>query len=157
MTHKKCTLCKKKRSIAEFNKNSCKKDGLQSACKVCNKKRSAIYYKLNIESHKKVTKIRRAEIRKRNSQFIWNYLLQHPCIDCGNSNPIVLEFDHVFESKVDNVSTLVGDHSLELIKLEIAKCDVRCANCHRIKTAIQLNWYKNIDMGSSPNGMATDF
>ena len=53
------------------------------------------------------------------------YLSAHPCVDCGESDPIVLCFDHRDQTKKKRlVNTL---HSL---KYEAPKCDVRCANCH---------------------------
>jgi hypothetical protein len=68
--------------------------------------------------------------------FAWNYLLGHPCIDCGESDPVVLDFDHVVGVKRANVSMLVyRGHNLETVASEIAKCVVRCANCHRRRTA----------------------
>jgi hypothetical protein len=71
--------------------------------------------------------------------------MTHPCIDCGESDPIVLEFDHrEGEKKLAAVSTLMTQMkaSLKTIKAEIVKCDVRCANCHRRKTAKERGWYK---------------
>jgi hypothetical protein len=60
------------------------------------------------------------------------YLQSHPCVDCGETDPLVLDFVHVREI----ISQLVRSQAtLEVIKAEIAKCDVRCANCHRRKTA----------------------
>ena len=59
------------------------------------------------------------------------YLLDHPCVDCGESNPIVLEFDHVRGEKTADISTLKSKGKLAAIKREIPKCEVRCANCHR--------------------------
>jgi hypothetical protein len=40
----------------------------------------------------------------------------------------------------------IGYHnpSLENLKLEIEKCEVRCVKCHRLKTADQLGWHKDI-------------
>ena len=71
----------------------------------------------------------------RNREYLNSYLKEHPCIDCGNSDIRVLEFDHVRGVKVNNVTTLSKrGHTLEKIKKEIEKCEVRCANCHRIKT-----------------------
>lgn len=78
-----------------------------------------------------------------NKQFVWDYLLEHPCVDCGESDPIVLEFDHVRGEKIINISNAVGHGwGREKILAEIEKCDVRCANCHRRKTHSRSNWFK---------------
>lgn len=148
MTTKKCCICKEEKILEEFNKNSYKKDGLQSACKSCNKDRSKAYYKNRTDHHRAVVKIQKLTIRKRNTQYVWDYLLQHPCIDCGATNPVVLEFDHVRGKKIADLAVLMQRVSIEKIDEEISKCEVRCANCHRIKTASQLGWYKHIDTGS---------
>lgn len=148
MTTKRCSICKQEKSSEEFNKNSWKKDGLQPACKPCNKERSAAYYKRKTEHHKQITRKQKIILRARNAQFIWDYFLLHPCVDCGDTNPIVLEFDHVRGEKMAAVSDIVRNSgSLDKIKLEIEKCEVRCVKCHRIKTANQLGWYKNINTG----------
>ena len=55
---------------------------------------------------------------------------------------MVLEFDHINpEEKISNVSDLMK-FSINKVKKEIAKCEVRCANCHRRKTAQQFKTYK---------------
>lgn len=75
------------------------------------------------------------EAIKRNKAHILQYLKDHPCVDCSESNPIVLEFDHVSGEKLANITDMVmRAMSIKNINLEIAKCEVRCANCHRIKT-----------------------
>ena len=60
--------------------------------------------------------------------FLYEYLLSHPCVDCGENDPIVLEFDHVSprESRASFASM-----SLPKLRTEIVKCQVRCANCHK--------------------------
>jgi hypothetical protein len=56
------------------------------------------------------------------------------CTDCGENNPIVLDFDHLKDKKY-NVSRMIHDgFSWRAIKKEIDKCEVVCANCHRIRT-----------------------
>lgn len=83
--------------------------------------------------------------RERVKAKVIDYLRTHPCVDCGEDDVIVLEFDHVRGKKKRTVaSMLVQGYSFEKILLEIAKCDVRCANCHRRKTAKKGNWLRAI-------------
>ena len=70
--------------------------------------------------------------RERNIAFVNEYLATHPCVDCPESDPIVLEFDHVRGKKHKEVSDMAQKaYSIKTIEEEIAKCEVRCANCHR--------------------------
>ncbi len=74
-------------------------------------------------------KIRR---KKEARLYLNSYLSTHSCIDCKESNIIVLEFDHVRGEKRANVTDLMRlGCSLVNLQKEIDKCDVRCANCHR--------------------------
>ena len=72
---------------------------------------------------------------------IFGYLSKRQCIDCGESDPVVLEFDHRKpEIKFKSISKMLSGHySWQSIVSEIEKCDVRCANCHRRKTYTQQN------------------
>jgi hypothetical protein len=75
--------------------------------------------------------------RARTRAFISNYLKTNPCVDCGETNTIVLEFDHVGEAgtKHFNIADAARNGvGVKKLKDEIAKCEVRCANCHRKKT-----------------------
>ena len=54
------------------------------------------------------------------------------CVDCGCNDPRVLDFDHIGE-KSFNVAAMAGGN-LRRVFEEIMKCEVRCSNCHRIKT-----------------------
>jgi len=71
----------------------------------------------------------------RNKLYVKNYLENKACIDCGNSDIRVLEFDHARGVKLYHVSYMIQKaYKLDLIKDEIEKCDIRCCNCHRIVT-----------------------
>lgn len=66
---------------------------------------------------------------------ILNGLKNHPCADCGQSfPPYVMDFDHVIGEKVINISQLRSVCSPALLLSEIKKCEIVCANCHRIRT-----------------------
>jgi hypothetical protein len=63
------------------------------------------------------------------------------CVDCGERDPILLEFDHRDGGvKIANVSRMMALHTWSTVLIEIAKCDIRCVNCHRRRTAQQFGW-----------------
>ncbi len=68
-----------------------------------------------------------------------NIVKDVPCADCGNKfPPVAMDFDHIRGHKVKSIASFVsGAYKLDLIKEEIAKCEVVCACCHRIRTAKQ--------------------
>ena len=103
------------------------------------------YYERNKERVKETAIEFNAKARLRNRRFVWEYLSCHPCVDCGESDPVVLEFDHVRGTKRQSVSTAAGEGwSLSKLAKEIAKGDIRCANCHRRKTAKELGYHRDI-------------
>jgi hypothetical protein len=62
------------------------------------------------------------------------------CVDCGVADPVVLEFDHR-GAKRGKVTALAWDeYSLRVISHEVEHCEIRCANCHRRRTAIERGW-----------------
>lgn len=77
-------------------------------------------------------------------QLLFEFLQTKKCQDCGNDDVRVLEFDHKEGlDKMDNVSNMIYRRSWKMILKEIGKCEIRCANCHRIKTTKQFNYFKN--------------
>ncbi len=60
----------------------------------------------------------------------------NPCVDCGEKfHPVAMDFDHPRGGKTMGVAQLVGSgYKLNLIKAEIAKCELVCACCHRVRT-----------------------
>lgn len=90
------------------------------------------------------TKQKRIELRA----WVRIYLAEHPCVDCGEADPIVLEFDHRDPaSKVGNIADIINRSGwgLKRLQAEIEKCDVRCCNCHRKRTWQERHWLLNAD------------
>ena len=77
----------------------------------------------------------RNKIVQRNRKFVQE-AKSRPCVDCGIQYPFyVMDFDHVRGKKVENIATMVGHaRKLEVLVAEIAKCELVCSNCHRIRT-----------------------
>ncbi len=65
-----------------------------------------------------------------------------PCSDCGNTfHPVCMDFDHVRGEKLFNISAAKNlAITEETLLLELDKCDLTCANCHRLRT-----YYRIID------------
>lgn len=64
-----------------------------------------------------------------------NLLKSAPCLDCKECfHPVCMDFDHRDPSaKVRDISRMMGS-PWEKVLSEVAKCDLICANCHRIRT-----------------------
>jgi hypothetical protein len=140
-TTKICTKCFTEKPIEDFGWKSRVLNRRHAVCKPCTAVRSRGWYKENKDSHIENVMLHKEEARKAAREFVWNYLSKHHCVDCGESDPVVLEFDHVMKKR-ENVSRLIADGaSIARIKAEIILCEVRCANCHRRKTSKDRGWF----------------
>lgn len=115
-----------------------------SFCRECKRIYDREYHRNRSEDSKK-RKIgnqrkRALEIKK----CIYDYLKENPCSSCGEDDIVVLEFDHIDPDikKMDISNMLKVGYSLNNIMLEIGKCRVLCANCHRRHTSNQFSWFK---------------
>lgn len=152
MKSKVCSRCKETKKVGNFNKHPTRKDGLQSNCKACNKAYSKAYYADNREEQRNRLFEINLKARIRNREFILSYLKKHPCAVCGETDPVVLEFDHIRDSKSLCVSRACHRMwGIPRLRKEVEKCQVLCANCHKRKTAKEQGWYRNI-LGSSSTG-----
>jgi hypothetical protein len=70
-------------------------------------------------------------------RFLLEYFRSRPCVDCGEHDPLVLEFDHLGDKRF-TIGRALPDRSWESLLAEIEKCEVVCANCHRRRTARRL-------------------
>jgi len=139
---KYCGKCKKSLPIESFAFKSKLRKKYCAYCKVCNRIYQKRHYLLNADDYKNKRTVRRERVRREYFKLIRDYLESHHCIDCGEKDILVLEFDHVRGEKFSEVTTMINDtYSWDKILKEIDKCDVRCANCHRRKTAKQFGWY----------------
>lgn len=86
------------------------------------------------------------ERRERLRRFVYYYLGQTPCVDCGEDRIPVLQFDHRDpKNKRADITTMVKNRvGINTLLHEIHKCDVRCANCHALRTSLDQGWYARI-------------
>lgn len=123
-----CRRCDRVLPVTEFNLSS--RYERQYWCRTC----QSLYYTGRSAHHKMLVSKNSAIYSARNRAFVNEYLHDHPCVDCGEPDVIVLEFDHMRDTRA-SISRLKRSCGLEELSAEIAKCEVRCVNCHRRKTA----------------------
>ncbi|MFO7679715.1 MAG: hypothetical protein R6X34_06655 [Chloroflexota bacterium] len=138
-----CNHCGEWKDESEFNWRWKALGIRQGACKTCKANQDKSWYQSKGEEHKDKTVQKKRESREEARQYVWNYLTAHSCVDCGETNPAVLEFDHVSGDKTKSISAMVSQgYSIGRIEKEISKCEVRCANCHRNKTSKDRGWFR---------------
>lgn len=142
MLEKRCSRCGHTKPLDQFPRNAKRKDGRGTYCSPCKVEYNATYYEATKARHNPGRIARRRQVREENTQRLIAYLLEHPCVDCGETDIVVLQFDHQGDKEA-NVCDLVRDQvSWDRVKKEIAKCEVVCANDHQRRTARQSGWRK---------------
>jgi hypothetical protein len=131
-----CTRCGQMKPLCQFPPvRRSEPTKLQTWCRACfSEANKRNYWKNPAPERARVARNsarRRAESRRRAVE----YLLVHPCVDCGERDIVVLQFDHLRDKSFDLSVMIATGMSWTRIEAEIAKCVVRCANCHRRVTA----------------------
>ena len=141
--HRRCARCQQDLDPSAFNFKDRARGTLQSYCRACSRRSVREHYRSNTAYYIEKARTRNTAYRQQAHQAVLAYLKANPCVDCGESDPVVLDFDHLDGgNKTDNVSDLVKRRvTWAKIRREIEKCVVRCANCHRRRTAQQFGWH----------------
>lgn len=138
-----CPRCHLTKALVEFPIKNAAKGWYRSYCRTCCREYGREHYRKNLEVYVRKAKAQAAVDRPRNRRIVAAYLAVHPCVDCGECDSVVLEFDHRDPStKSTEVGRLVHMSTVDALLAEIDKCDVRCGNCHRMKTARQFGSYR---------------
>jgi len=163
---KVCHGCGDELPVERFWKNSSKPDGLQTQCKGCLRSTQRAYRKTPVgkaqqarqnatessrrsrkayaqtETGREVTETARrkhlAKIRREARELV-RQVKSAPCTDCRVTFHFsAMDLDHVRGKKKDNIATMVmKTYSLDTLREELAKCEVVCSNCHRVRTYLR--------------------
>ena len=138
-----CGSCKVEKSPEDFGWKNKALGTKQSYCKTCKNEYGRSWYAIPTNKQDQVDRalLNNIKYREQNREYITQYLSTHPCVDCGNADIEVLEFDHTDRDSKDNDISSMLNGSSHRLKSEIEKCKVRCANCHRKRTRRQLGWW----------------
>lgn len=123
-----CTKCQVERPLAVFPR---KRGTRGTICNECQRTYTRKHYLANKAEYLKRNKIKRERLR----QFLRNLKEAAPCPDCGVRYPYyVMEFDHQRDKLFNVGEYAANNNSWRVLKEEIAKCEIVCANCHRLRT-----------------------
>ncbi len=137
METKKCCRCKQILPLTEFG--GIKK--INDYCKPCKRTIEKAYADANRVKRRIQNNQSAARRYEKNCRLRDEFYVGKSCIDCGESDPVVFEFDHVDPTtKKYQIGDMLGSHTWTTILTEIEKCVIRCANCHRRRTAGQRGW-----------------
>jgi hypothetical protein len=130
-----CGTCGEAKPVDQFNWRRKAKGQRDSMCRSCRAAYKQAHYAANRQQYIDNAVRRRKHVARERMQMVVQHLRSHPCVDCGEDDVMVLEFDHHRGDKLFSIATGVADRSLAALVNEMAKCEVVCANCHRRRTA----------------------
>jgi hypothetical protein len=143
MKTKVCIRCGKRKFVDKFSSNKAKNGGLQKDCKVCHRKKRRDYYKKSYIWMRNGINEKRYIRREKNTRLLVRHLQKRYCVDCGERDALVLDFDHVRGKKLSEVTALVRSGvGWDRVEKEIKKCVVRCSNCHRRRTSAKIKTWR---------------
>ena len=133
---RRCSRCRELKPLSAFTLRGSSRGRPDTYCRPCRSEYGKEHYAANRADY--ITKARRRKHDEllRRFEFLVEYFASHPCVDCGERDHVVLEFDHLCD-KAFNVSYGIQNMGWSAVLAEIEKCVVVCANCHRRRTAAQ--------------------
>jgi hypothetical protein len=136
-----CRVCSESKTLTDFPFRSRAALTRHWICLSCRREAARSWYVGRVPNARKVngygTFTRELLIAR-----VDDYLTTHPCVDCGEPNIVLLDFDHLRDKVGDIASMVRTPRPWPEIQAEIDKCVVRCANCHARVTAFRVGAYR---------------
>lgn len=110
-------------------------DRCEIVCRNCHRRRTAIdqqSWRLDPDAVERLSNRSRSQL----AALVWlrDVLAKSSCADCGVGELVVLEFDHLRDKEADISALVQNGYSIATIEAEAAKCEIVCANCHKVRT-----------------------
>jgi hypothetical protein len=129
----KCYRCGEFKPTDDFAWRRKAEGQRDSFCRPCRSAYNREHYEANRQRYIDQARISKQKLQLERTTYLIRFFDTHPCIDCGEQDPVVLEFDHL-RDKSFAIGQALTRKSWQSID-EIEKCEVVCANCHRRRTA----------------------
>ena len=131
---RRCGRCRQHKPVSEFNWRRKWRGQLDNLCRPCRAEYKREHYEANRQRYIDQAQVRKQRLAWERTTYLIEFFATHPCVDCGETDPVTLEFDHLANKSFD-IGQALPYRNLQSILDEIAKGEVVCANCHRRRTA----------------------
>jgi hypothetical protein len=131
---RRCGRCRELKPVDQFAWRRIERGQRDNMCRPCRSAYGKEHYLANRQRYIDAEARRKQARAEERMVYLIDFFRSHPCVDCGESDPMVLEFDHVGVKKF-NVAKGLRDRPWQSALDEIEQCEVVCANCHRRRTA----------------------
>ncbi len=151
----RCCRCKEIKPEEDFAWRRRRKLQRDTYCRPCRSAYGREHYLANRQRYIDQAKVVKQKQALERTRWLLLYFDEHPCRDCGERDPVVLEFDHL-RNKAFDVGQGFAERTWTSILGEIEKCEVVCANCHRRRTALRRPTLRALLSGAERTGEAGD-
>jgi hypothetical protein len=127
-----CSRCRVAKPLTEFGSQD-RRGRYDTYCRACRREYGREHYLKHRQRYIDQAIARKRIRRRERAEFLLEFYATHPCVDCGETDPVVLEFDHPGEKQF-NIGYGFEAYGWQRVLDEIENCDVVCANCHRRRT-----------------------
>src|SRR5690348_224966 len=119
---RRCSRCKTEKPDEEFAWHRRERGQRNTYCRPCQSAYHRQHYQANKQRYIDAAARRKKALLEERFIFLMAYFRDHPCVDCGETDPIVLEFDHLRDKKFSISAGLQGRRWQDVLD-EIAKCE----------------------------------
>ena len=131
---RRCGRCGEVKPVDDFAWRRREKGQRDSHCRPCRSEYGKEHYAANKQRYIDQAAAVKARALRERTLLLLEFFKSNPCVDCGETDPVVLEFDHLRDKSFD-VSWAIHNTRWQTVLAEMRKCEVVCANCHRRRTA----------------------
>ena len=133
---RKCYRCQRLKPVEAFSWRRKSKNQRDSFCRPCRSAYGREHYEANRQRYIDQAEVSKRKLRLARTKYLLKFFVANPCVDCGENDPVVLEFDHLdAKAKSFSIGQGLSNRNWQSVLDEIGKCEVVCANCHRRRTA----------------------
>jgi hypothetical protein len=146
---RRCGRCGELKPLDDFAWRRKEKGQRHNYCRPCHAAYHREHYLANKDRYVAQATARKKALYLKHTRYLIEYFATHPCVDCGESDPVVLEFDHLGDKEFD-IGHALPNRSWQSILAKIEKCEVVCRNCHRRRESRRMGALRVLLTGPKP-------